>query len=78
MEILTAAAVTFDKECVREIKANRERLREFTKSTVGQAALLNEEVGFMRAAEVAMKAIEEKKTIKEIAREMKIPTDKLI
>jgi hypothetical protein len=32
----------------------------------------------MRAAEVAMKAIEEKKTIKEIAREMKIPTDKLV
>jgi aspartate ammonia-lyase len=78
MEILTNATATFDKECVREIKANRERLREFTKSTVGQAALLNEEVGFMRAAEVAMKAIEEKKTIKEIAREMKIPTDKLI
>ena len=77
MDILRAAANTFDRECVREIKPNRERLSEFARVTVGQAALLNEKIGFMRAAEVAMKAIEEKRTIKEVARDMGIPTDKL-
>ncbi len=77
MDVLTSAAVTFDRDCVREIKANRKRLSEFTRMTVGQAALLNEEIGFMRAAEVAMKAIEENRTVKEVAQQMNIPTDNL-
>jgi len=78
LEILAKAAETFDKECVREIKARPEKMKEFAKRTVGQAALLNEELGFMGAAEVAMKAIEEEKTIREIAEEKKIPTGKLL
>jgi aspartate ammonia-lyase len=72
LEILAKAAETFDKECVREIKARPEKMKEFAKRTVGQAALLNEELGFMGAAEVAMKAIEEEKTIREVAEEKKI------
>jgi aspartate ammonia-lyase len=78
LEVLANAVETFDRECVREIKANREKLREFAKRTVGQAALLNEELGFMGAAEVSMQAIEEKKTVREVAVERGIRTDKLI
>ena len=77
LDVMAKAAETFDKECVREIKARPERMKEFAERSVGQAALLNEELGFMGAAEVAMKAIEEEKTIREIAHAEKIPTAKL-
>ena len=78
LDIMAKAAATFDTECVREIKARPETMRHFLERSVGQAALLNEELGFMKAAEVAMKAIEEEKTIREIAEREGIPTDKLI
>ena len=77
LDIMAKAAATFDKECVREIKARPKAMKEFLDRSVGQAALLNEELGFMGAAEVAMKAIEEEKTIREIAEKEKIATDKL-
>jgi aspartate ammonia-lyase len=78
LDVLTKAVETFDRECVRQIKANKEILAGFAERTVGQAALLNEELGFMGAAEVAMAAVEDKKTIRQIAEERKIPTDKLV
>jgi aspartate ammonia-lyase len=78
LDVLSKAVATFDKECVREIKANRKRLELFAKRTVGQAALLNEELGFMGAAEVAMQAIDEEKTVGEVAEARGINTDKLI
>jgi aspartate ammonia-lyase len=77
LEIMANAAETLDKECVRDIKARPERMAEFMKRSVGQAALLNEELGFMEAARVAMRAIEEERTIREIAEEEGIPTKKL-
>ncbi len=76
--LMAKAAETFDTECVREIKARPEEMRRFLERSVGQAALLNEEVGFMRAAEIAMEAIDEGTTIKEIAKRERIPTGKLI
>jgi aspartate ammonia-lyase len=77
LEIMTNACATFDKECIREIKARPERLELFLERSVGQAALLNEELGFMGAAEIAKKAIEEGKTIREVAIESNISTKKL-
>jgi aspartate ammonia-lyase len=77
LEIMANAAETFDKECVREIKARPERMAHFMERSVGQAALLNEELGFMGAARVAMRAMEEERTIREIAEEEGIPTNKL-
>lgn len=47
LEIMTHAAKTFDKKCVRGIAANRERCRWYAENTVGLATLLNEELGFM-------------------------------
>jgi aspartate ammonia-lyase len=75
--VMAAAADTFDRECVREIKARPERMAEFNRRSVGQAALLNEELGFMGAAKVATRAIEEERTVREIADEEGIPTKKL-
>jgi aspartate ammonia-lyase len=74
---MTKAAATFDKECVRDIKARPKRLAFFAEQTVGKAALLNEDLGFMGAAEIAMKAIEEEKTVREVAEEQGVSTAKL-
>ena len=78
LDVLTKAVETFDSECVREIKPRPDRLREFAERSVGQAALLNEELGFMGAAEIAVKAVDENKTIRQVAEEKGISTDKLL
>ena len=44
-------------------------MREYAERSVGVAALYNEERGFMGAAELAQKAIETGKSVKEVATE---------
>lgn len=60
---------TFDEKCVRLIKAHPEKLREYAERTVGVGAMYNEERGFMGAAELAKKAIETGKSVKEVVAE---------
>ena len=69
METMTHAATTFDERCVRVIRANRDRCREYRERSVGLAALHNEELGFMGAAELAKRAVETGKTIDELIEE---------
>jgi len=66
LDVLSKAVETFDEKCVREIKAHREICQTHSDRTVGRAALLNEERGFMGAAEIAMRAIDENKSVPEI------------
>ena len=77
LDVMARAAETFERECVREIKARPERMAEFNRRSVGQAALLNEELGFMGAARIATRAIEEERSVREIAEEEGVPTTKL-
>jgi aspartate ammonia-lyase len=67
LEVLANAARTFEEKCVRLIKAHPDRCREYAERSVGRAATLNEELGFLGAAEVAMKAIESGKSVQEIS-----------
>jgi fumarate hydratase class II/aspartate ammonia-lyase len=69
MDIMAQAARTFDESCVRVIRANRERCQEYRERSVGLAALHNEELGFMGAAELAKQAVETGKTIEELLEE---------
>jgi aspartate ammonia-lyase len=66
IDVLTKALKTFDEKCVRDILAHREICQNFAERSVGQAALLNDERGFMGAAQIAMKAVEENKSVQEI------------
>ncbi|MGH9935583.1 MAG: lyase family protein, partial [Blastocatellia bacterium] len=66
LEIMTNAVKTFDKKCVRGVIANRERCRWYAENTVGLATLLNEELGFLGAAELANRAIASGKSIQEL------------
>jgi len=71
LHIVRNAVAMFDEKCVRLIKAHPDKLREYSERTVGRAALHNEELGFMGAAELATKAIETGKSVEEIVEEEK-------
>jgi aspartate ammonia-lyase len=66
LEVFAAAVRTFDTKCVRVIKAHSDRCAEFAQRSVGLAALHNEELGFMGAAELAEEAVDTGKTVDEI------------
>jgi aspartate ammonia-lyase len=66
LRVMSRAAISLEEKCVRDIKAHREICQNFAERSVGQAARLNEERGFMGAAEIAIKAIEENKSVPEI------------
>jgi fumarate hydratase class II/aspartate ammonia-lyase len=69
LSVMTHAVRTFDKKCVRGITANRERCRWYAENTVGLATLLNDELGFMGAAELANRALDSGKSIQELMEE---------
>jgi aspartate ammonia-lyase len=66
LELLTSAIRTFDEKCARVITAHAEKCREHMVRSVGLAALHNEELGFMGAAELANKAVESGKAVGEL------------
>jgi aspartate ammonia-lyase len=72
LDVMTKAAATFDEKCIKEIKAHPDICKNFAERSVGQAARLNEERGFMGAAEIAMKAIDENKSVQEIIGDEKL------
>ena len=53
---LTAACDTLEKNCVRGITANRERLRASVENSIGIVTALNPYIGYARATEVALEA----------------------
>ncbi|MBI3653057.1 MAG: aspartate ammonia-lyase [Acidobacteria bacterium] len=69
MEVLANAVCAFAEKCVRGIEAHVERCRQYAERSVGQAATLNEELGFMGAAEIARRATESGKSVDELLAE---------
>ena len=66
LDVMTNAVRTFDEKCARVIVAHEDRCREHLTRSVGLAALHNEELGFLGAAELAKKAVDTGKTIGEL------------
>jgi aspartate ammonia-lyase len=69
MEVLANACTAFSEKAVRGIKAHEDRCRQYAERSVGQAATLNETLGFMGAAEVAKRAAETGKSVDELLAE---------
>ena len=72
LEVMTNAVRTFDGSCVARIRAHPDRCREFAERSVGRAAELNEELGFLGAARVAERAIETGKSVPEVMEEKEV------
>ena len=66
LEVLAAALATFDVKTVRLLEAHPDRCAFYAERTVGAATSLNEELGFMGAAEVAQEAIRTGRTVAEV------------
>ena len=72
IRLLTASANNFTERCVSGIKANKERCDEMIEKSLAMCTALAPEVGYDVAAAIAKESYKTGKTVREIAREMKI------
>ena len=66
MEILNRFLPVFAERCVCGITADADRCRRYFESSVGLATLLNECIGYAKAAEVAKESVKTGKTLREL------------
>ena len=78
INLLSAASEIFAKKCLSETLANREQCADYIEKSLALATGLVPRIGYDRAAEIAKKAHETGKTIREIASQENIlPEDVL-
>jgi fumarate hydratase class II len=76
--ILANAARIFADACVAGLEADRDRVGKLVEQSIALGTFLAPVIGYDRAAQIAKKALETGKTIREVALEMKIlPEDQL-
>ncbi len=68
-EILTNGINAFTDKCVKGIKANVKRCREFAEATIAIATALNPIIGYSAAAETAKEALRTGKSVKDVVLE---------
>jgi aspartate ammonia-lyase len=76
IRILTNAINTFTNRCVVGIKANKERMKKNVEMDMSLATALAPYIGYARAAKIARKAYKDRKSVKQVALEMKIMPEK--
>jgi aspartate ammonia-lyase len=74
MEILKNFLPVFTARCVRGIEADAGRCRAYFESSAGLAAILNQHIGYARAAEVARESVAGGKTLRELILEKGLMT----
>ncbi len=67
IEILSSAVNVFNERCLKGIKANEQKCREFAETTLAIATALNPLIGYASAAKVSNEAYISGKTVKQIA-----------
>lgn len=72
--LLADAAVSFSDKCVLKMRPNREAIRSHLNHSLMLVTALNPYIGYEKAARVAKKAYDEKKTLKQAAVELKLVT----
>ncbi len=75
ISILTGVCDAFRTNCVEGIEANRERCRELLELNPSIATALNSAIGYDQAAKVAKKSAAERKSVREVAKEMGLLSD---
>ena len=74
MEILKNAMEVLTERCVRGIEADADRCRRYFEESAGLATLLNEHIGYAKAAEVAKEAVRTGKTLRDLILEKGLMT----
>jgi fumarate hydratase class II len=72
IELLGRAADNFFERCVKGISANKERCLEYAEKSLATCTSLAPKIGYDMAAKVAKKAFAENRTVREVARELKL------
>uniref|UniRef100_A0A831TIN1 Aspartate ammonia-lyase n=1 Tax=Thermorudis peleae TaxID=1382356 RepID=A0A831TIN1_9BACT len=65
-DILANALTVFRTRCIEGIQANERRLSELAHGSIALATILTPKIGYLRAAEIAKKAWETGKTVREV------------
>lgn len=65
--LLTDGLLSFDKNCLRGLKANEEKMRAFVDQSLMLITALNSKIGYDKGAEIAKKAFNEQLSLKEAA-----------
>ncbi|TRO47912.1 aspartate ammonia-lyase [Candidatus Bathyarchaeota archaeon] len=76
ISILTNYLPIFRKKCIEGIQVNITRCLDFVENNPSLATFLAPHIGYLKASEIAKKALKEGRSIKEIALEKKILTKK--
>ncbi len=75
IDILTASLDAFREKCLEGIEADRERSRELLERNPAIATALNRSIGYDMASKVAKKAAAERRSVRDVVREMGLMDD---
>ena len=75
INLLADASCSFDDKCVQGLEANQKRIDEHLNNSLMLVTSLNKHVGYDKAAQIALKAWREEKTLKESALELGYVTE---
>ena len=75
INLLAEASCSFDEKCVQGIEANQKRIDEHLNNSLMLVTSLNKHVGYDKAAQIALKAWREDKTLKASASELGYVTE---
>jgi fumarate hydratase class II len=75
IEILAAVSRNFVERCIAGIEANEERCREYAEKSLATVTSLAPLIGYDNAANLAKRAYKEDRTVRDVAKEMKVLAD---
>lgn len=76
IEFCAAVSENFVKRCIDGIKANEKRCHEYAEKSLATCTSLAPKIGYDNAAKLAKQAFSQDKTVRQMAREMKVLDDK--
>jgi fumarate hydratase, class II len=76
IELLATASNNFSAKCVEGIKANEERCKSLIEESLAMCTALAPEIGYEAAAKLAKEAYKSGKTVRQIAKEQKVLSDR--
>ena len=76
LRLLSDTAESFEKNCVKGIRANKEKLKEYTDRSLMLVTALNTHIGYDKCAQIAKQALEKGTTLKEAALQSGFVTEK--
>lgn len=75
IELLASASVNFAERCLDGVKANQERCLDYAEKSLATCTSLAPKIGYDNAAKLAKEALKQGKSVRQMAREMKVLDD---